>query len=271
MGRKKKGFMMARVFVTGSADGLGKMAAELLIEQGHNVVLHARSAARADETRKKVAGAEDIIVGDLSSIAETKSVAEQVNELGRFDAVIHNAGIGYRESKLEKTVDGLPQLFAVNTLGPYILTALITIPKRLVYLSSGMHYGAGSHLDDMLWEKRRWNGSQAYAEAKFQDVLLAFAASRLFPEVKSNALEPGWVPTKMGGTGAPDDLDKGHRTQVWLATSDESAAAVSGRYFFHQTLRDPDPTTKDVERQGLLLDLCHKVSGTALPKSLGSF
>jgi NAD(P)-dependent dehydrogenase (short-subunit alcohol dehydrogenase family) len=257
-------FRMARVFVTGSADGLGKMAAELLIEQGHKVVLHARSAARAEETRKKVGGAEHIVVGDLSNIAETKSVADQVNRLGRFDAVIHNAGIGYREPKLVKTVDGLPQLFAVNTLAPYLLTALITMPKRLVYLSSGMHYGAGSHLDDMLWEKRRWNGSQAYAETKFQDVLLAFAVARLFPEVKSNSLEPGWVPTKMGGAGAPDDIDKAHRTQVWLATSDQPAAAVSGRYFFHQKLRDPDPATKDVERQDLLLDLCRKVSGIAL-------
>jgi hypothetical protein len=98
-------------------------------------------------------------------------------------------------------------------------------------------------------------------------VLLAFAVARRFPDVKSNALEPGWVPTKMGGAGAPDDLDRGHRTQVWLATSEEPAAAVSGRYFFHQKLRDPDPATKDVDWQELLLDLCRKVSGTALPKS----
>jgi NAD(P)-dependent dehydrogenase (short-subunit alcohol dehydrogenase family) len=258
---------MARVFVTGSADGLGKMAAALLIEQGHEVVLHARSTPRADETRKKIAGAQDIVIGDLASIAETKSIADQVNKLGRFDAVIHNAGIGYREPKLLKTADGLPQLFAVNTLAPYILTALITMPKRLVYLSSGMHYGAGSHLDDMLWEKRRWDGSQAYAETKFQDVLLAFAVARLFPGVTSNSLEPGWVPTKMGGAGAPDDIDKGHRTQVWLATSNEPAASVSGRYFFHQKQRDPDPATMDTKRQGLLLALCHRVSGTTLPKS----
>ena len=240
------------------------MAAELLIEKGHKVVLHARSAARADETRKKIAGAEGIVIGDLSSIAETKSVADQVNKLGGFDAVIHNAGIGYREPNLVKTVDGLPQLFAVNSLAPYILTALITMPKRLVYLSSGMHYGAGSHLDDMRWEKRRWNSSQAYAETKFQDLLLAFAVARLFPEVKSNALEPGWVPTEMGGAGAPDDINKAHLTQVWLATSDAPAATVSGRYFFHQKLRDPDPATKDIERQDLLLDLCRRVSGTAL-------
>jgi NAD(P)-dependent dehydrogenase (short-subunit alcohol dehydrogenase family) len=137
---------LARVFVTGSADGLGKMAGELLIEQGHKVVLHARSNARADETRKTVPGAEYIVVGDLSSIAETKSVADQVNTLGEFDTVIHS----YREPKLVKTADGLPQLFAVNILAPYILTALIEMPKRLVCLSSGMHYGAGSHLNDML-------------------------------------------------------------------------------------------------------------------------
>jgi NAD(P)-dependent dehydrogenase (short-subunit alcohol dehydrogenase family) len=255
---------MARVFVTGSSDGLGKMAAELLIEQGHKVVLHARNALRAAEIRKAFAGAGEIVTGDLSSIAETKSVADQVNALGSLDAVIHNAGIGYREPKLSKTCDGLPQLFAVNTLAPYILTALIAMPTRLVYLSSGMHYGAGSHLDDILWEKRRWNGSQAYAETKFQDVLLACAVARMFPGVKSNSLEPGWVPTKMGGPGAPDDIDKAHRTQVWLATSDDPAATVSGYYFFHQKLQDPDPNTKDIERQDLLLGLCRRVSGIEL-------
>lgn len=146
------------------------MAAELLLEQGHNVVLHARSAPRADEVRKTFEDAQDIVIGDPSSVAETRSDADQVNALGSFDAVIHNAGIGYREPTLSKTSDGVPRLFAVNTLAPYILTALIPMPKRLVYLSSGMHYGAGSHPDDMLWEKRRWNGSQAYAETKFQDV-----------------------------------------------------------------------------------------------------
>jgi NAD(P)-dependent dehydrogenase (short-subunit alcohol dehydrogenase family) len=255
---------MARIFITGSSDGLGRMAGELLIGQGHQVVLHARSAARAEETHRAISGAEDIVVGDLQSMEETKAVAEQVNRIGRFDAVIHNAGIGYREPRLVKTGEGLPQLFAVNTLAPYILTALIERPSRLVYLASGLHYGAGSHLDDMLWEKRRWNGSQAYAETKFQDVLLAFAMARRFPTVKSNALEPGWVPTKMGGAGAPDDLDQGHRTQAWLAVSDQPAAMVSGQYFFHLKPRDPDPATRDVARQDRLLELCEKVSGVRL-------
>jgi NAD(P)-dependent dehydrogenase (short-subunit alcohol dehydrogenase family) len=132
-----------------------------------------------------------------------------------------------------------------------------------------MHYGAGAHLDDILWEKRRWNGSQAYAETKFQDVLLAFAVARLFPRVRSNSLEPGWVPTKMGGADAPDDIDKAHRTQVWLATSDAAAATVSGRYFSHQKLRDPDPATKDIAAQDRQLDLCRKVSGISLAGATG--
>src|SRR5271154_511848 len=190
---------MAKVFISGSSTGLGLMTGRLLVEQGHQVVLHGRSAARSADARRQLPKALDVVTGDLATVPGMREVAEQVNRLGRFDAVIHNAGTGYREPKLVKTADGLPQLFAVNTLGPYILTALIRMPKRLVYLSSGMHYGAGSHLDDMLWEKRRWNGSQAYAETKFQDVLLTFAVARLFPGVKSNSLEPGWVPTKMGG------------------------------------------------------------------------
>ncbi len=192
---------MARVFITGSADGLGKMAAELLIAQGHSIVLHARSESRAKEASAAIPDAETTLVGDLGSIAETKALADRVNGLGAFDAIIHNAGVGYREPKRMTERTALPHVFAINTLAPYILTAMIEKPKRLVYLSSGMHHGAGTDLDDLTWTRRRWNGSEAYAESKFHDVLLAFATARRFPEVRSNALEPGWVPTKMGGAG----------------------------------------------------------------------
>src|ERR1700691_1597804 len=208
MGRIKT---MARIFITGSADGLGRMAAELLIEQGHRVVLHARNQARADETKRNVPKAETVVIGDLSTIAQTRKVAEQVNALGTFDAVIHNAGIGYREPRRIATEDGLPQVFAVNTLAPYILTALIKKPKRLVYLSSGLHRNGDASLKDLAWEHRPWQGQQAYSDTKLHDVLLAFAFARRWRDVLSNALEPGWVPTKMGGAGAPEDLDAGHR------------------------------------------------------------
>src|SRR5579862_6518288 len=256
---------MSRVFITGSADGLGQMAAQLLIEQGHNVVLHARSQQRGQEAMTHVPGAEAVVVGDLTSIAQTRKVAEQVNALGAFDAVIHNAAIGYREPRRIATEDGLPHLFAVNTLAPYILTALIKRPKRLVYLSSGLHQSGDASLQDLTWEHRAWQGMQAYSDTKLHDVLLAFAIARRWPDVFSNALEPGWVATKMGGAGAPDNLQEGFRTQAWLATSDDPAAKVTGEYFYHMQLREPNPAARDEERQDRLLAACEKISGVELP------
>src|SRR3984957_19106553 len=255
---------MARVFVTGSADGLGQMAAQLLIEQGHGVVLHARSEERGKEALAAVPGAERVVAGDLSSIAQTRNVAEQGNRLGSFDAVIHNAAIGYREQQCMVTEDGLPHVFAVNTLAPYILTALIEKPKRLVYLSSGLHQSGDISLKDLAWEDRPWRGQQAYSDTKLHDVLLAFAIACHWPGVLSNALEPGWVPTKMGGPGAPDDMDAAHRTQVWLATSDDPAATVPGEYFYPLRLRPPNPASRDRDQQEKLLEACKHFSGVEL-------
>ncbi len=245
---------MSRVFITGSSTGLGLMAARLLVEQGHHVVLHGRDRARADDAHRALPDAEGVVVGDLASIAQTRDVAEQVNRLGRFDAVIHNAGVGYREARRVETEDGLPQVFAVNTLAPYILTALIEKPKRLVYLSSGMHRAASANIDDLAWKKRPWQAAEAYAESKLHDVLLAFAVARRWLGVFSNALEPGWVATRMGGPGAPDDIDQAHRTQVWLAVSDDDGARVTGEYFHHMRPRKPNPSAYDGDIQNQLLE-----------------
>ena len=257
---------MARVFITGSSDGLGLMAAQLLVEQGHGVVLDARNQQRADETQKTLAEAESVVVGDLASIAQTRHVADQVNRLGTFDAVIHNAGIGYREPRRIVTEDGLSHLLAVNTIAPYILTALIAPPKRLVYLSSGLHQDGDPSLDDLTWAARPWQGQQAYSDTKLHDVLLAFGIARRWPGVLSNALEPGWVPTKMGGTEATDDLDEAHRTQVWLAASDQPEALVTGEYFYHLRKKDTLPAAHDIAMQDRLLAICERLSGIALPE-----
>jgi len=256
---------MARIFITGSSDGLGFMAAQLLVEQGHSVVLHARSQQRADETQNKLPAAESVVVGDLTSITQTRGVADQVNQLGTFDAIIHNAGVGYREPKRIVTEDGLSHLLAVNTIAPYILTALITRPKRLVYLSSILHQNGDPSLEDLTWADRPWSGQQAYSDTKLHDVLLAFAVARRWAGVLSNALEPGWVPTKMGGSSASDDLDLAHRTQVWLAVSNDPAATVSGGYFYHMNRKQPLPAASDVHLQERLLDFCSRVTGVELP------
>lgn len=255
---------MARIFISGSSTGLGLMAGQLLVEQGHKVVLHARSKARAGDAHDALREAEAVVIGDLETVAGARDVAAQVNALGRFDAVIHNAAVGYREGH-RITADGVPHVFAINTLAAYVLTALIEPPKRLVYLSSGMHHHADAHLDDIFWRKRPWNGSGAYAESKLHDVLLAFAVARLWPEVLSNALEPGWVPTRMGGPGAPDDMDQAHRTQAWLAAGDDRAAQVTAGYFYHLKPRAPNPQGRDVALQDRLLGICREVSGVALP------
>jgi NAD(P)-dependent dehydrogenase (short-subunit alcohol dehydrogenase family) len=256
---------VARVLITGSSDGLGLMAAGLLAHLGHAVTLHARNDQRADDAVRALPVAEHVVVGDLASIEETRRVAEQANALGHYDAVIQNAGVGYREPRRVETVDGLSYVFAVNVLAPFLLTALIAPPSRLVYLGSGMHKGGNPDLGDLQWAGRRWNGAQAYSDSKLFDVVLAFAVARRWTGVLSNAVEPGWVPTKMGGPGAPDDLSLGAVTQVWLAVNDDPAATATGEYFYHQQQRDVHPAARSVEVQDGLLDACAELTGVVLP------
>lgn len=252
-----------RIFITGSTDGLGRDAAETLIREGHQVVLHARSTARAAALADLKPAAAGIVIGDLSSATETKSVAEQVNKLGHMDAVIHNAGV-YRESSRGPTADGHAKVLAVNVLAPYLLTALITRPDRLIYLSSGMHHGGDVSLNDIDWEERRWNTNQAYSDSKLFVTALALAVARHWPKVVSSAVDPGWVPTKMGGAGAPDDLEQGHLTQTWLATSDEAAAKVSGGYWHHREQRKPEAAALDPGFQDRLIAKLAALTGTKL-------
>jgi NAD(P)-dependent dehydrogenase (short-subunit alcohol dehydrogenase family) len=257
---------VSRVLITGSSDGLGLMAARLLAADGHSVTLHARNQARADDARAALPRADGVVIGDLSQLAGMRQVAEQANASGRFDAVIHNAGIGYREARRVETADGLCQVFAVNVLAPYLLTGLIQRPDRLVYLSSGMHRGGDPDLDDPQWTRRRWNGAQAYSDSKLFDVVLAFAVARLWPDVLSNAMTPGWVPTKMGGPGAPDDMSLAPVTQAWLAVSTDPAAMVSGGYFYHQQPGETNPAARDVKVQDELLSYCAGLAGLELPR-----
>src|SRR5215218_2136030 len=209
---------MARVLVTGSTDGLGRAVARKLIEEGHQIILHARSHERVSVLDVLASRSAGVVVGDLRSAAETRRIAEQVNAMGRMHAVIHNAGISSTKDRTP-TPEGHASILAVNTLAPYMLTALIEHPRRLVYLSSSMQRGGTSSLRDIDWSERRWNSSQAYSDIKLSLTAFAFAVARHWPDVLSNAVDPGWVPTKMGGAGAPDDLEQGHLTQSWLAVS----------------------------------------------------
>jgi NAD(P)-dependent dehydrogenase (short-subunit alcohol dehydrogenase family) len=242
---------MARVLITGSADGLGRAAAEDLAADGHEVIVHARSAERLAAVEPIIGRGASAVVGDLSDVEQTRSVADQVNRLGRIDAVIHNAGV----------LRG-PHLLTVNVVASYLLTALVDRPQRLVYLSSDMHHGGRAKVNDLDWNGQRPTAS--YSDSKLLLTTLAMAVARLWPDVFSNAVDPGWVPTKMGGPGAPDDLRLGHPTQEWLATSDAPEARTSGGYWYHQQRRTPHRAVRDPRFQDELLTALARFTGVPL-------
>ena len=254
---------MSRIFITGSTDGLGYAAARALIEDGHEVVLHARSRDRATAMVDLAKKSRGVVVGDLSSSVDTRQLAGQVNAIGRMDAVIHNAGI-YRVPSRSATPEGHAKTLAVNTLAPYMLTALIERPDRLVYLSSSMHRDGSPMLRDIDWVERPWDQTQAYCESKLYVTALALAVARLWPDVLSNAVDPGWVATKMGGAGATDDLDKGYLTQTWLAVSNDPAVMVSGGYWYHRQQEAPAAEASVARFQDQLVTSLAKLTGVSL-------
>lgn len=254
---------MRRIFITGSTDGLGRAAARTLMDEGHAVVLHARSAERASAVADLAPRAAGVVIGDLSSAVQTRALADQVNEIGRMDAVIHNAGV-YLERSRGTTPEGHAKTLAVNALAPYMLTALIKRPDRLIYLSSGMHRSGSATLRDIDWIERRWEASSAYSESKLYVAALACAVARHWTGVLSNAVDPGWVPTKMGGAGAPDDLEMGHLTQTWLAVSDDPAATITGRYWYHRKQQQPAAEALDPSFQDRLTAKLAELTGVSL-------
>ena len=254
---------MPRILITGSTDGLGRAAARALMSDGHDVVLHARGRERAAVLSDLAPDAAGVVTGDLSSAAETRDLAGQVNQIGRMDAVIHNAGV-YLEPSRTATADGHAKTLAVNTLGPYLLTALIDRPDRLIYLSSGLHHAAAGSLRDIDWTSRAWNAAQAYAESKLYVTALALTLARAWPDVLSNAVDPGWVPTKMGGPAATGDLRMGYLTQTWLAVSNEATATVSGGYWYHRQRQAPAAQARDPAFQDQLMNRLAALTGVAL-------
>lgn len=257
---------MARILITGSTDGVGAITARRLISNGHSVTLHARNATRAAHAREALPNAANVLIGDLSSLAQTKALAASANASGAFDVVMHNAGIGFQEPDRGTTEDGLPKVFAVNSLAPYVLTCLMKRPKRLLYLSSGLHTRGDPEvgLSDATWTDRKWDGYQAYCDSKLQDVLLALSVARRWKNVESHALTPGWVQTKMGGMSAPGDAETGANTMVMLA---EGEGLGTGKYWKDMRPAETHEAADNIEKQEQFLKLCEQLSGVTFPQS----
>ncbi|KAK4550776.1 hypothetical protein LTR36_000355 [Oleoguttula mirabilis] len=256
---------MARIFITGSSDGIGQAAAKLLADQGHKITLHARNSERAAQAQKAVPGAEDILVGDLSTIAGSKELAERANKAGPWDAVVHNAGLGPSNGD-HKTADGFASTFAVNSLAPYILTCLMDKPKRLLYVSSSLHSGGDDSLKDITWTQRSWSPFQAYNDSKLQNVMLANAVARRWTDVQSCSLDPGWVQTKLGGGGAPGTTSAPAKAIAAFATGEGSLVGdKTGVYFNPQGAKSPHKGALDAHKQDEYLRICEELSGVKLP------
>jgi len=258
------GCAVTSILVTGSADGIGLETGRTLIAAGHRVVLHARDDARAEHLAAR--GPAGVVVGDVSTLSGMRAAAEAATALGPYDVVIHNVGVGGGTPQ-RHTADGLEHIFAVNVLAPYVLTAALPRPARLVYLSSGREAEGVADLDDLGYERRRWSGMQAYSDSKLYDVILAFAVARRWPGVLSNAVDPGWIRTRMGGPSAPGALPEGADTPVWLAISDEPAACVTGRYFKERRELRANPAAYDVALQDRLLAVCADLSAVPFPSA----
>ncbi len=257
---------MARIFVTGSTDGIGLQTARTLIAGGHRVVMHARDDGRARDAQEAAPGAAAVVVGDVSLLAETRALAGAATAYGPYDVVVHNVGIGGGVPERQVTPDGVERIFAINVLTPYLLTALMPAPQRLIYLTSGLESEGRVDFDDLQYAAKPWDGMQAYSDSKLYDVILAFAVARLWPYVYSNAVDPGWIKTKLGGPGATDELPDGAETQIWLATADADEVGFTGRYLKRRRKLQANPAAYDTAVQDRLLAVCAELTGQPLPR-----
>lgn len=260
---------MARILITGSTDGFGLEAARQLVQRNHTVYLHARSQERADDAKAKCPGAAGVLIADLSTMAETRKLAEEANAIGAFDAVILNAGLLY--GPFRKTPDtGMPAMVFVNVVAPYILACLLKRPKRLVFIASILHREANTNVKDIFWLERgekEFQDFSAYCDSKFHVVLLANAVARRFGDVSVTAVHPGWVPTKLAGQGAPGKLEDGVETYVMLAEGDYDQS-LTGVYFDPKKKRgEPLAATADQDLQEVVVKACEDVTGLKLVAS----
>ena len=243
-----------KIFITGSSDGLGSRVGKALVNKGHRVTLHGRNAQRAADAEKACPGADGVLICDLSSTEAAKNLAKELNEKGPWDCIIHNAGV-MRIAASSKGPEGLPTLFATNTLAPYILASLVKPPKKLIFLSSQMHQSGDGSLKNLQ--------SCGYSDSKLHNTALAFYFAKKFPNCEVNSLDPGWVQTKMGGSGASDDIDAAVDSYVFLA----EGCGKTGEHWYHSKLRSWKKDAGDEEMQEKLVKELESISGVSPPSS----
>jgi len=246
--------MSKRVLITGANTGIGKATATALAHQGMQIILACKNPERAQAARDEIVRetgnrAVDIAIVDLSSLQSVRTFAEDIHSrYDHLDVLINNAGISLIDRTL--SVDGNEMIFAVNHLGPFLLTNLLldlllaAEAARIVNVASSVHKNARFDITDLQHE-RTWSGRNAYGCSKFMNVLFTYELARKLKDSKvtANCLCPGLVRSdffraykklpfmlKVVMKFVGRTPEEGARTSIYLASSDE-VEGVSGRYF----------------------------------------
>ena len=248
------------VLVTGATDGIGEEIARELVARGARVIVHGRSVERAEAAAERV-GAAGVAVADLASFAQVRAMVADLE--GPLDGLVNNAGIGYGTAppRGARTEDGHEPTWQVNFLSAFLLTELLRERLeggRVVHVSSGVHSSGSVDLEQP--DEPRY--ATPYAQSKIALVMLARERGERWcsdggPAV--NSCSPGWIATKMGGSGG-GSLADGADTPVWLLT-EPSLDGVTGRYFWQRREEQPNPQAEDADARSRLVALARAATG----------
>ncbi|OAN64364.1 short-chain dehydrogenase [Balneola sp. EhC07] len=232
---------MRTILITGSTDGIGKLAATKLAKNGHQIILHGRNSEKLENTISEIKEItnNDRVSGFVSDLSDFDSIKKMIanisNEFSSIDVLINNAGV--LKSSIEQNQDGLDMRFAVNYLAPYLLThGLLTILKnsdspRIINLSSAAQATVSM---DALVGKEHISSNEAYAQSKLALTMWSFSFAQNHPEITTIAVNPGsLLNTKMVKEAYGrhwSSADKGADILVELVVS-EKHAANNGKYF----------------------------------------
>ena len=257
------------VVITGATSGVGEAAAIALAKLGAHLVLVGRDAGRGAASLAKVkaassagvpAGEPQLLLADLSSLAEVRKLAEQLRQLPRLDVLVNNAGAVF--STRQTTVDGFERTFALNHLAYFLLTELLrdklvaSAPARIINVASEAHRSGKLDTGDLpgeLKSPRAYSGLRAYATSKLCNLLFTRELARRLAGtgVTANAMHPGTVATgfgrnNRGAIGIGIRLlspffrtpEQGAETIVYLAV-DPALEGVTGQYFANLKPKTP--------------------------------
>jgi len=260
-----------RILVTGATDGIGRQTALELGRLGHSVVVHGRSAQKAEAAAAALSQLAPTatftsVHADLAQLAEVRRLAAELADV-QLDVLLHNAGVFLK--KRELTVDGFETTFAVNHLAPFLLTQLLlpSLPKsgRIVLVSSVAHQRGKIDFDDL--QSTHYDGYAAYAASKLANILFCGELSRrLGPAPSVFALHPGVISTKLLTTGfgvGGASLEEGARTSVYAAT-DPSLDGTTDRYFSDGKPAKPSAASQDQAAQRRLYEISAQLTGISI-------